>query len=132
MIDLSNITDIYFVGIGGIGMSALALYFSGEGYNTAGYDRSRTLITDTLEGAGCRISYDDDINNIPLQFKDIKNRSGIIIVYTPAITYENNILSYFRDNSYRIYKRSEVLGELSSKTDTIAIAGTHGKTTVST
>ena len=132
MIDFSNITGIYFVGIGGIGMSALALYFSGEGYNTAGYDRSRTLITDTLEAAGCRISYDDDIYNIPLLYKDIKNRSGVIIVYTPAITYENNILSYFRDNYYRIYKRSEVLGELSSKTDTIAIAGTHGKTTVST
>jgi len=132
MIDLKNIEGIYFVGIGGIGMSALALYFAKSGYIIAGYDRASTGITGSLKGAGCNISNDDDIETIPPFFRDISNRTKVKIVYTPAIPAENRILSYFRVNEYRIFKRSEVLGEISSMTDTIAIAGTHGKTTVST
>ncbi len=132
MIELKDIKGIYFIGIGGIGMSALALYFARGGYAVAGYDRMKTRLTETLSGAGCNISYNDDINTIPVLFKDLQNRNRILIVYTPAIPVENRIFSYFRDNKYSLQKRSEVLGDISLKTDTIAIAGTHGKTTVST
>ena len=127
-----NIKGFYFVGIGGIGMSALAFYFAGRGKVVAGYDRSRNQITESLEAAGCKITYTDDTSTIPELFRDPDQRDLISVVYTPAIPAENNILSYFRRNDYSVVKRSEVLGILSSATDTIAIAGTHGKTTVST
>jgi len=132
MIDFKNIEGIYFVGIGGIGMSALALYFVKAEYKIAGYDRSKSIITDKLILSDCKISFVDDPEKIPVLFKDIAFRNKVLIVYTPAIPAENQILTFFRNNSYNIHKRSEILGEISSKTDTIAIAGTHGKTTVST
>jgi UDP-N-acetylmuramate--alanine ligase len=132
MIDFRNIEGIYFVGIGGIGMSALALYFSRGGYSIAGYDRSESKITVALIETGCTISYNDSAGDLPELFRNIANKNSVIIVYTPAIPSESSILSHFRDNGYRLYKRSEILGEISSHTDTIAIAGTHGKTTVST
>ncbi len=132
MIDLKNTEGIYFVGIGGIGMSALALYFSGKGFRVAGYDRSESFITHTLRDNGCDISYDDCVSSIPSFFSNSENRGRIFIVYTPAIPSENNIITYFRTNSYRLYKRSEILGEITKNTDTIAVAGTHGKTTVTT
>jgi UDP-N-acetylmuramate--alanine ligase len=131
MIDFRNIEGIYFVGIGGIGMSALAVYYALEGYTIAGYDRSKTNITDKLNDLGCEISFSDDTNTIPRMFKDTGNRGNVIIIYTPAIPAENRVFSYFKENGYGIFKRSEVLGQISSATDTIAIAGTHGKTTVS-
>jgi UDP-N-acetylmuramate--alanine ligase len=131
MIDFRNIEGIYFVGIGGIGMSALAAYYALEGYTIAGYDRSKTNITDKLNDLGCEISFSDDTNTIPQMFKDTGNRDSVIIIYTPAIPAENRVFSYFKENGYGIFKRSEVLGQISSATDTIAIAGTHGKTTVS-
>jgi UDP-N-acetylmuramate--alanine ligase len=130
MIDFKNTEGIYFVGIGGIGMSALALYFRKGGYAVAGYDRSESQITKSLAGTGCNINYTDDDDLIPALFKS--NREQVIVVYTPAIPSESKILSFFRNNNYRIYKRSEILGEISFHTDTIAVAGTHGKTTVST
>jgi UDP-N-acetylmuramate--alanine ligase len=132
MIDFKGIEGFYFVGIGGIGMSALALYFRKGGYTIAGYDRTAGRITDNLTLEGCEISFKDEIQYIPSPFREVKNRDKVIIVYTPAIPSESCILNYFRENGYRLYKRSEVLGEISSKTDTIAVAGTHGKTTVST
>lgn len=132
MIDFKNIEGMYFVGIGGIGMSALALYFAKGGFEIAGYDRSRNSITDSLKDEGCEITFDDDINHLPQLFTDPEKQSSVIVVYTPAIPKENLILSFFLDNGYRIYKRSEILGEISSNTDTLAVAGTHGKTTVST
>jgi UDP-N-acetylmuramate--alanine ligase len=132
MNDFKNIEGFYFVGIGGIGMSALALYFSKGKYAIAGYDRSSGRITDSLAAAGCDISFKDEIAGIPSLFKEIRNREKVIIVYTPAIPDDSRILNFFRNNGYKLYKRSEVLGEISSKTDTIAVAGTHGKTTVST
>jgi UDP-N-acetylmuramate--alanine ligase len=132
MIDFKDIEGFYFVGIGGIGMSALALYFNREGYSIAGYDRSSGRITDSLAAAGCDISFKDEIAGIPSLFKEIRNRGKVIIVYTPAIPADSRILNFFRNNGYELYKRSEVLGEISSRTDTIAVAGTHGKTTVST
>lgn len=132
MIDFRNIEGIYFVGIGGIGMSALALYFSKGGYKIAGYDRSESRISISLSENGCEITYIDDLNLLPDLFTDIKEKNKVIIVYTPAIPAENKILAYFRNNDYQIYKRSEILGEISRHTDTLAVAGTHGKTTVST
>jgi UDP-N-acetylmuramate--alanine ligase len=132
MIDLKNIEGIYFVGIGGIGMSALALYFEQGGFLIAGYDRSESLITRSLDEKGCIISYSDTLESVPPLFNTPSNKERVIVVYTPAIPSENHIISFFRKNGYRIYKRSEVLGEISSSTDTLAVAGTHGKTTVST
>jgi UDP-N-acetylmuramate--alanine ligase len=132
MIDLKNTEGIYFVGIGGIGMSALALYFSKGGFSVAGYDRSESKITISLIETGCAISYTDELNTLPDLFGKISEKEKVIIVYTPAIPAESKILSYFKNNGYRLYKRSEVLGEISANTDTLAVAGTHGKTTVST
>jgi UDP-N-acetylmuramate--alanine ligase len=102
------------------------------GYSIAGYDRSESRITLSLIENGCDISYADDLNVIPNLFRISSDKSSVIIVYTPAISAENKILSYFRSNGYLIYKRSEILGEISKNTDTLAVAGTHGKTTVST
>jgi len=132
MIEFKNIEGIYFVGIGGIGMSALALYFAKGGYTIAGYDRSESRITLSLTECGCTVSYEDNVNILPDLFGNSSNKNKVLIVYTPAIPAGNRILSYFRNNGYRLYKRSEVLGEISANTDTLAVAGTHGKTTVST
>ena len=132
MIDFKNIKGIYFVGIGGIGMSALAIYFERGGYSIAGYDRSESTITHSLSDSGVTVSYEDNILILPELFRVISNKNNVIIVYTPAIPDTNKILSYFRDNGYRLYKRSEILGEISAHTDALAVAGTHGKTTVST
>jgi UDP-N-acetylmuramate--alanine ligase len=132
MIDFKNIEGLYFVGIGGIGMSALALYFSKGGYKIGGYDRSESRISLSLAENGCDITYNDDLSVLPELFRNIKEKNKVIIVYTPAIPAENKILAYFRNNEYHIFKRSEILGEISRHTDTLAVAGTHGKTTVST
>jgi UDP-N-acetylmuramate--alanine ligase len=129
MIDFSNIEGFYFVGIGGIGMSALALYFKKGGYSIAGYDRSSGNITDKLSASGCDISFEDNVSSVPSLFRETENKNRVIVVYTPAIPADNKILSHFRNTGYRLFKRSEILGEISSKTDTIAVAGTHGKTT---
>jgi UDP-N-acetylmuramate--alanine ligase len=131
MIDFSNIEGFYFVGIGGIGMSALASYFKQGGYDIGGYDRNSGNITDNLTSAGCTISFIDDVGTIPEFYRLPENIKNVLIVYTPAIPEENKILGYFRNNGYSIFKRSEILGIISQKTDTIAIAGTHGKTTIS-
>lgn len=132
MIDIKNTEGIYFVGIGGIGMSALALYFAKGGFPVAGYDRNESRITNSLIDSGCIVTYEDDVLNIPELFVKVSDKDKIMIVYTPAIPAENKILSYFRNNGYKLYKRSEILGEISAHTDTLAVAGTHGKTTVST
>jgi UDP-N-acetylmuramate--alanine ligase len=132
MIEFKNTVGIYFVGIGGIGMSALALYFAKGGYTIAGYDRSESRITHSLIENGCKITYEDDSSILPDLFRNAIDKNKVIVVYTPAIPAENKILSYFRNNNYLIFKRSEILGEISGNTDTLAVAGTHGKTTVST
>ncbi len=113
-------------------MSALALYFTTNGYTVAGYDRCESAITHTLKESGCLISYEDNLNTLPGPFADISVKHTVIIVYTPAIPANNKLLSHFREKGYRVYKRAEILGELSSHTDTLAVAGTHGKTTIST
>jgi UDP-N-acetylmuramate--alanine ligase len=132
MIDFRTIEGIYFVGIGGIGMSALALYFVKGGYTVAGYDRSESSITISLSDVGCAISDKDSIDTVPSLFLDCADKRKVLIIYTPAIPFASAILSYFRDNGYQLVKRAEVLGEISLHTDTLAVAGTHGKTTITT
>lgn len=132
MTDFKNRDHICFVGIGGIGMSALALYFAMGGYSVAGYDRTESDITIKLAENGCHVTHTDSIESLPPVFGDPRFRDRVLVVFTPAIPSGNSILTWFRTMGYTIRKRAEVLGEISSRTDTIAVAGTHGKTTVST
>ena len=129
MIDTSNIVTVYMVGIGGIGMSALARYFRAGGFEVYGYDRTPTGITDALRDEGCNIIFTDDP---VLLTGSVKDAGSTLVIYTPAIPADNKILSFFRESGFRLYKRSEILGEISGSTDTLAVAGTHGKTTIST
>jgi UDP-N-acetylmuramate--alanine ligase len=122
-----DIHNIYFLGIGGIGMSALARYFHILGKNIAGYDLTENPITDELQKSGIHIHFRDDISEIPDEFLD---KTKTLIVITPAIPTDHKELIYFQVNGFRIMKRSEVLGILFNAKKGIAIAGTHGKTSV--
>ena len=119
---------IYFLGIGGIGMSALARYFLHEGCAVAGYDRTPTPLTARLECEGAAVNYEDSIEAIPEQFRD----KDTLVVYTPAVPSDHPQMQYFREGGYRMLKRSQMLGELSAGKFVMAVAGTHGKTTTST
>ena len=119
---------IYFLGIGGIGMSALARYFLHEGCAVAGYDRTPTPLTARLESEGAAVNYEDSIEAIPEQFRD----KDTLVVYTPAVPSDHPQMQYFREGGYRMLKRSQMLGELSVGKFVMAVAGTHGKTTTST
>ena len=121
--------NIYFLGIGGIGMSALARYFLHEGCAVAGYDRTRTPLTDELEAEGASIHYEDDVRLIPEAFLD---PARTIVVYTPAVPQEHSEFCYLREHGFTIEKRSQMLGHLSEGKYVMAVAGTHGKTTTST
>ena len=118
---LTNCKNIYFIGIGGIGMSALARYFNTQGVVVSGYDKTPTLLTDALIEEGIQIHFEDDLNKI--------DKAATVIVYTPAIPSEHGELNYYRDNKYLVVKRSDVLQWITENAFTIAIAGTHGKTT---
>ncbi len=124
---LKNIHNVYFIGIGGIGMSAIARYFLSKDVNVAGYDRISTPLTQALEDEGCMIHYNDAINEIPKSHK----YTDTLVVYTPAISDSNDELNFFRNNEFEVLKRSEVLGLITEKSFTIGVAGTHGKTTTS-
>ena len=126
--NLKNIHSIYFIGIGGIGMSALARYFHAKGFLVFGYDKTMSSITRSLEDIGISIHYNDNINEIPGHIID-KQKS--LIVYTPAIPSDHQELNYFLENDFKVYKRSEILGEITKNTYCFAVAGTHGKTTTS-
>lgn len=128
MINFNNIANLYFLGIGGIGMSALARYANATGKVVAGYDLTETKLTRQLEAEGIPVHYIDDINQLPNNFQPIDT----LVVRTPAVPDMNNEYQYLRDNGYQIVKRSELLGFLTSKRFCIAVAGTHGKTSVST
>ena len=132
MKELDNIEGIFFLGIGGIGMSALARYFLAGRFTVCGYDRSRTPLTSALEEEGCNIIYEDNLDTLPALFDEPVERDKVLIIYTPAIPKDSLLLNFFTDRGYAIYKRSEILGLISRGTDTLAVAGTHGKTTVST
>jgi len=129
--DLKKYRMVYFIGIGGIGMSALARYFKSLGLEISGYDRVSTSLNDELETEGMKIHFEDSINRIPVSIIDNTNRDQVLIIYTPAIPSNHSELNYFRNNNYQIYKRSEVLGEITKSKFSIAVAGTHGKTTTS-
>lgn len=125
--DSNNIKSVYFVGIGGIGMSALARYFKQLGYPVAGYDKTPSPLTRKMETEeGFAISYEDDVRCIGDSYKD---KSSTLVVYTPAIPNDNHILTFFRENGYSLHKRAEVLGIVSRSKKALCVAGTHGKTT---
>ena len=127
--NIENIHNVYFIGIGGIGMSAIASYFKSNGKNVAGYDRISSTITSSLQEKGMNIHFNDSIKLIPGEFK---NSERCLIVYTPAIPKDHAEFSYFLKNNFIILKRAEVLGEITKNTFCFAVAGTHGKTTTST
>ena len=115
----------YFVGIGGIGMSSIAKYLITNNFKVAGYDLTKTDITKNLEKSGVKINYKDDIKTIPSLFK----KEDVIVIFTPAISKKNKQLNFFKNQGNPIFKRAEILGFLTKNFQTIAIAGTHGKTT---
>ena len=123
---MSQYNHIYFIGIGGIGMSAIARYYNAKGYKVSGYDRTCTPLTRTLESEGIEIHYEDNIDYIP---KDVENT---LVVYTPAIPKEMGELVYVQENGYKVIKRSRTLGEITRGQRCMAVAGSHGKTTTST
>ena len=125
---LIDIKNVYFVGIGGIGMSAIARYFKNIGKNVAGYDKTPTQLTNELESEGIAIHYADNCVNIDAEYKNLNNT---LVVYTPAIPKDHSELNYFINNGFTVKKRAEVLGIITKDTFCFAVAGTHGKTTTS-
>ena len=121
--------NIYFLGIGGIGMSALARYSLHEGRRVAGYDRTPSALTEALEAEGAAIHYEEDVRLIPEAFLD---PATTMVVYTPAVPHDHAEYRYFLEHGFRIEKRSQMLGHLSAGKYVMAVAGTHGKTTTST
>lgn len=117
-------TSVYFLGIGGIGMSAIARYFNSRGVKVSGYDKTATVLTRQLESEGIAIHYEDDIL--------LMDRDAILVVYTPAVPADHTEYNYYLQNGYSVLKRSEVLGLITAGSFNICVAGTHGKTTTST
>lgn len=129
--NFASITQVYLIGIGGIGMSALARYFNYLGKSVCGYDKTTSDLTQELENAGIPVHYEDLIECIPFSVKNAA-RDELLVIYTPAIPKEHLGLNWFLNKGVGIYKRSQVLGIISEAFTTIAVAGTHGKTTTST
>ena len=126
--ELKNIRAVYFVGAGGIGMSAIARYFMSKGVVTAGYDRTPSELTRCLEREGMLLHYEEDTERIPHACRD---KASCLVVYTPAVPAEHKELAYFRERGYEIQKRAEVLGTITRSSKGLCVAGTHGKTTTS-
>ena len=126
---MNTFTKYYFLGIGGIGMSALARYYHLKGFQVSGYDRTETKLTTDLITEGIKISFDENVDQIPIAFLKPENT---LVVFTPAIPENNPQLKYFRENNFTLQKRAEVLGNITRQSKGICIAGTHGKTTTST
>ena len=124
--NLDSIRKIYFIGIGGIGMSALAKYFFNKNFIVSGYDKIQTNITDSLISLGIKIVFKDSNDIIDKEFLDSKET---LVVVTPAIPETNTILNYFKSSGFKVMKRAEVLGLITNNSKCLAIAGTHGKTT---
>ena len=127
--NIETIQSVYFVGAGGIGMSALIRYFLSLGKRVAGYDRTPSELTARLVEEGAVIHYEEDVNQIPEWCRDA---ATTLIVYTPAIPNEHAELNYFRTNGFEIHKRAQVLGVITRSSKALCVAGTHGKTTTST
>lgn len=122
--DLNNIQRVYFIGIGGIGMSAIARFFNENGVHVSGYDRTETVLTKQLAEEGMQIHYTDDVN--------LLDKQATLVVYTPAIPAIHSELKWYRENNFEVVKRSDVLQEITRELFAITVAGTHGKTTIST
>jgi len=120
---LSDISSVYFLGIGGIGMSALARYFRSRGLRVSGYDKTETVLTKQLVAEGMAVHYDDNLEKI--------DREAELVIVTPAVPQDHSELNFFKNNGYPVKKRSEVLGMITGETFSICVAGTHGKTTTS-
>ena len=129
MKELSNIQNVYFVGIGGIGMSAIARYFVSIGKSVAGYDKTPSEITSALEQIGVQINFEEALASVPKKYLD---KEKTLVVYTPAIPNSHEQLVYFLNEKFEVHKRAKVLGFITKDTFTLAVAGTHGKTTTST
>ncbi len=129
MLELGNIKQVYLIGIGGIGMSGLARYFNHLGCMVCGYDKTSTPLIDTLKQEGIQVIFEDDSNLIPQAFT--KPDDATLVIYTPAIPKNSVILNFFKHTGFELYKRSQVLGIISKGMFTVAVAGTHGKTTTS-
>jgi UDP-N-acetylmuramate--alanine ligase len=127
--ELKNIQRVYLVGIGGIGMSGLARYFHHLGLVVCGYDKTSTPLTDALHNEGIAVIFEDRTDWIPMSFQ--QPCDGTLIIYTPAIPKDSAVLNYFKNKGFDLQKRSQVLGIISRGMFTIAVAGTHGKTTTS-
>ena len=127
--NFNEVRNIHFIGIGGIGMSALARYFKYLGKNISGYDKTSTSLTKELEKEGMTVYYDENIDLLPETFKSNPGEKENLVVFTPAIPKEHVELQFFEERNVRLWKRSEILGEISKAYPTIAIGGTHGKTT---
>lgn len=127
--DIENIKSVYFVGAGGIGMSALIRYFLSKGKTVAGYDRTPSELTERLIAEGAQIHYEENADLIPQACKD---KDTTLVVFTPAIPHDHHELAYFRQNGFEIHKRAQVLGLITRGSKALCVAGTHGKTTTST
>ena len=123
---MADYKNIYFIGIGGIGMSAIARYYNKKGYKVSGYDRTPSELTAALESEGIAVHNEDNIDFVP---KDVE---GTLVVYTPAIPHDMGELVYVNEHGYRVIKRSRTLGEIAKGQTCLAVSGTHGKTTTST
>jgi len=128
-VDFNNLNSVFFIGIGGIGMSALARYFKQMGLEINGYDRTPTKLTQELINEGIDVFFDDNIELISPAFRQ---KETTLVVFTPAIPKEHLQLNFFKNSGFEVLKRAEVLGSISKNYKTVAVAGTHGKTTVST
>jgi len=124
-----DLKSIYFIGAGGIGMSALVRYFLTKGYNVGGYDRTPSELTEKLMSEGAQIHYEENVDTIPACFKE---KDSTLVVYTPAIPADHKELVFFRENGFDLQKRAQVLGFLTRAHKGLCVAGTHGKTTTST
>ena len=127
--ELENIKRVYLIGIGGIGMSGLARYFKKRGCVVCGYDKTITPLTTAMRNEGISVVYQDEEDNLKISF--LENDPETLIIYTPAIPKDSKILNFFKSGGFSLKKRSEVLGIISKGMYTIAVAGTHGKTTTS-
>ena len=127
--DVNTLKAVYFIGAGGIGMSALVRYFLSIGKKVGGYDRTPSELTEKLIAEGASIHYEESVEDIPADFLDV---ATTLIVYTPAIPATHAELTYFQNNGFTIQKRSQVLGMLTQSGKGLCVAGTHGKTTTST
>ena len=125
MSEENKISSVYLIGIGGIGMSALAKYYRQNGLIVAGYDRTPSPVTDMLDEIGIDVHFNDDVNSIPSEFT--AGKEGKLVIFTPAVPKDHTELNFLKNQGHKVIKRSEALGNISANHRTIAVAGTHGK-----